>query len=81
MLFLIPGKMLEADDLLVMLSRLGAYVVTVFAGLIIHGIIVLPLVYFAFTRKSPFKILMKIGPAIVTACGTSSRYRLYRLVE
>lgn len=71
-LFLIPGKILSIDNFEVMIARLGLYVVTVLIGLIIHGFITLPLIYFICTRKSPFKIISKIGPAIVTAFGTSS---------
>ncbi|XP_043283977.1 excitatory amino acid transporter 3-like [Venturia canescens] len=71
-LFLVPGKILETDDIGAMLTRLGVYVMTVFLGLIIHGLVVLPTLYFVCTRKSPFKILAKVGPAFVTACGTSS---------
>ncbi|XP_015518532.2 excitatory amino acid transporter 3 [Neodiprion lecontei] len=70
--FLIPGKILSIEDFKVMIARLGIYVMTVFIGLIFHGFVTLPLIYFACTRKSPYKIILKIGPAIVTACGTSS---------
>ncbi|XP_046742669.1 excitatory amino acid transporter 3-like [Diprion similis] len=70
--FLIPGKILGIEDFEVMIARLGIYVMTVFIGLIFHGFVTLPLIYFACTRKSPFKIISKIGPAVVTACGTSS---------
>ncbi|XP_057331964.1 excitatory amino acid transporter 3-like [Microplitis mediator] len=71
-LFLIPGKILEAEDLTVMISNLGVYVLTVFAGLMIHGLIILPLLYYVCTRKSPYYIMSKTGPAIITAIGTSS---------
>ncbi|XP_063979598.1 excitatory amino acid transporter 3-like isoform X2 [Diachasmimorpha longicaudata] len=71
-LFLIPGKILQSEDVGAMISRLGVYVATVFLGLLIHGLIVLPVFYFICTRKSPFNVLLKIGPAIVTAIGTSS---------
>ncbi|XP_011306752.1 excitatory amino acid transporter 3 [Fopius arisanus] len=71
-LFLIPAKILQTEDIGGMMSRLGVYIATVFLGLLIHGLIVLPTVYFICTRKSPFTILSKIGPAIITAIGTSS---------
>ncbi|XP_048506344.1 excitatory amino acid transporter 3-like [Athalia rosae] len=71
-LFIIPGKILSIEDFEVMIARLGIYVLTVFIGLITHGFIILPLIYYTCTRKSPFKIISKIGPAIITAFGTSS---------
>ncbi|XP_015123542.1 excitatory amino acid transporter 3 isoform X2 [Diachasma alloeum] len=71
-LFLIPGKILQSEDIGGMISRLGIYVGTVFLGLAIHGLMILPFVYFVCTRKSPFAVLSKIGPAIITAIGTSS---------
>lgn len=72
-LFLIPGKLLETQDIGIMLSRLGIYVLTVLLGLFIQGFIILPLVYYICTKKSPLKIFLNIGPAIVMAIGTSSR--------
>ncbi|KAH0549202.1 hypothetical protein KQX54_006908 [Cotesia glomerata] len=71
-LFLIPGKILEAENITLMISNLGLYVLVVFAGLFIHSLIVLPLLYFICTRKSPYSLLLKTGPAIITALGTSS---------
>lgn len=62
-----------------MMFQLGIYVSTVFLGLLIHGLIVLPSLYFISTRQSPFRLLSKIGPAIVTALGTSSRLPNYSL--
>lgn len=72
-LFLIPGKILEAENMVSMMSRFGMYVLTVFMGLLIHGLIVLPALYYVCTRKTPFRILSKIGPAVIIAIGTSSR--------
>ncbi|KAK0167501.1 hypothetical protein PV327_004891 [Microctonus hyperodae] len=71
-LFLIPGKILQTNDLTEMIFQLGIYVSTVILGLLIHGLIVLPSLYFISTRQSPFRLLSKIGPAIITALGTSS---------
>lgn len=71
-LFLISGKILEVEDFDSVIKRLGIYILTVFSGLLIQGLIVLPLIYFICTRQSPYKIITKLGPAFVTAFGTSS---------
>ncbi|CAK9815724.1 Excitatory amino acid transporter 3 [Anthophora quadrimaculata] len=71
-LFLISGKILEVDDFNSLIKQLGIYILTVFSGLLIQGLILLPLVYFICTRKSAYNIIFKLGPAFVTAFGTSS---------
>lgn len=71
-LFLISGKILEVEDFDSVIKRLGIYMLTVFSGLLIQGLIVLPLIYFICTHQSPYKIILKLGPAFVTAFGTSS---------
>ena len=48
--FLIVAKMLEMDDLGDFVGSLGLYMLTVLAGLFIHGLIVLPLLLFIITR-------------------------------
>lgn len=71
-LFLISGKILEMDDLLVMGGQLGMYTITVIIGLLIHAVIVLPLLYFIVTRKNPWPFIGGILQALITALGTSS---------
>lgn len=71
-LFLIAGKIVEVEDFDSVVKRLGIYILTVFTGLIIQGLIILPLLYFICTRKSPYNIILKLGPAFATAFGTSS---------
>ncbi|XP_062384283.1 solute carrier family 1 member 3b [Sardina pilchardus] len=71
-LFLIAGKIVEMDDLTQMGGQLGMYTITVIIGLMIHGIIVLPTLYFLMTRKNPFIFITGILQALITALGTSS---------
>uniref|UniRef100_UPI00358F52A7 excitatory amino acid transporter 2-like n=1 Tax=Myxine glutinosa TaxID=7769 RepID=UPI00358F52A7 len=69
---LICGKIAGIDNLEVVAQQLGLYMVTVIIGLIIHGAIFLPLLYFAFTRKNPYVFFLGMFQAWVTALGTAS---------
>ncbi|XP_071953414.1 excitatory amino acid transporter 3-like [Antedon mediterranea] len=71
-LFLITGSMIEVEDWGELFAKLGAYMGTVVAGLFIHGFIILPLLYFVFTRKNPYAFLINVSSAFMTALGTSS---------
>ena len=53
-------------------TAIGKYMVTVFAGLFIHGIIVLPLLLVVFSRTSPWKLMLAMRRALMTAFGTDS---------
>ncbi|XP_011355130.1 excitatory amino acid transporter 2 isoform X5 [Pteropus medius] len=69
---LICGKIIAIKDLEVVARQLGMYMVTVIVGLIIHGGIFLPLIYFLVTRKNPFSFFAGIFQAWITALGTAS---------
>lgn len=69
---LICGKIIAIADLEVVARQLGMYMVTVIVGLIIHGAIFLPLIYFTITRKNPFTFFVGIFQAWITALGTAS---------
>ncbi|XP_063311911.1 excitatory amino acid transporter 1-like [Pelobates fuscus] len=71
-LFLISGKILEMDDLMVMGGQLGMYTITVIIGLLIHALIVLPLLFFIVTRRNPWPFIGGLLQALITALGTSS---------
>ncbi|CAF1684476.1 unnamed protein product [Adineta ricciae] len=83
--FLIVAKMLEMDTLQDFVGSLGLYMVTVLAGLFIHGFIVLPLLLFIVTRMNVFRYIRGMSQALVTAFGTASSSATlpvtYRCVE
>ncbi|XP_018368307.1 PREDICTED: excitatory amino acid transporter 3-like [Trachymyrmex cornetzi] len=70
--FLIAGRMLEIDDFSDIISHLGFYILTVFVGLILQGFVILPFLHWIITRRSPYKIISKLGPSFAAAIGTSS---------
>ncbi|KAM9832427.1 excitatory amino acid transporter 4 [Neosynchiropus ocellatus] len=71
-LFLIAGKIVEMKDLAEVGGQLGMYTVAVIVGLLIHGLFVLPLLFFLVTRKNPYSFIGGLLQALITALGTSS---------
>ncbi|XP_062869699.1 solute carrier family 1 member 3b isoform X1 [Trichomycterus rosablanca] len=71
-LFLIAGKIVEMDDITEMGGQLAMYTVTVIIGLLIHGMIILPTLFFVITRNNPFIFITGLIQALITALGTSS---------
>lgn len=71
--FLIAGKILEMDDPKAVGKKLGLYAVTVVCGLVLHGLLILPFLYFLITRKNPIVFLRGVLQALLIALATSSR--------
>ncbi|XP_043917034.1 excitatory amino acid transporter 3 [Protopterus annectens] len=69
--FLIAGKIIEVEDW-ELFKKLGLYMATVLTGLAIHGIIILPLIYFIIVRKNPFTYVIGMAEALLTALMISS---------
>lgn len=72
-IFLVGSKIVEMEDVVLLVTSLGKYIVASILGHIIHGGIVLPLIYFAFTRKNPFSFLSGLITPFTTAFATCSR--------
>lgn len=70
--FLILSKLMEMDNILGVFAKLGLYFLTVAGGILFHGFIILPTIFFFITRKNPLKFIGNMGQAIATAFGTSS---------
>ncbi|NXN38010.1 EAA5 protein, partial [Rhinoptilus africanus] len=71
-IFLIAGKILEMEDPSVIGQKLGLYAITVVSGLVIHGLILLPLLFVLITKKNPFAFIQGILQALLIALATSS---------
>jgi solute carrier family 1 (glutamate/neutral amino acid transporter) protein 4 len=71
--FLVGSKIVEMKNVIELVTSLGKYIFASILGHIIHGGIVLPLVYFVFTRKNPFTFLMGLLTPFATAFATCSR--------
>ncbi|KAM6962695.1 solute carrier family 1 member 7b [Aplochiton taeniatus] len=70
--FLVAGKILEMSDPSAMGKKLGFYAVTVVFGLILHGLFILPAMYFFITKKSPIVYIRGILQALLISLATSS---------
>uniref|UniRef100_A0A3Q3A5X8 Amino acid transporter n=1 Tax=Kryptolebias marmoratus TaxID=37003 RepID=A0A3Q3A5X8_KRYMA len=71
-MFLVAGKIVEMEDVGMLFASLGKYIACCLVGHAIHGCLVLPGIYFIFTRKNPYSFLWGIFTALATAFGTSS---------
>nr|XP_033795424.1 neutral amino acid transporter A isoform X2 [Geotrypetes seraphini]XP_033795425.1 neutral amino acid transporter A isoform X2 [Geotrypetes seraphini] len=71
-MFLVGSKIVEMDDIVLLVTSLGKYIFASILGHIIHGGVVLPLIYFAFTRKNPFRFLVGLITPFATAFATCS---------
>ena len=71
-MFLVASKVLEIDNPEELVGRLGMYFITVLGGIILHGFIIIPLIYLIMTRKNPIKYVGNMAQALATAFGTSS---------
>ncbi|XP_045159084.2 excitatory amino acid transporter 3-like isoform X2 [Mercenaria mercenaria] len=69
---LIAAKVVEMDDLGKTFEQLLFYFLTVMTGLVLHGFLTLPLIYFVIVRKNPFSYLYGVLEAVVTALATAS---------
>ncbi|XP_067101882.1 neutral amino acid transporter B(0) [Osmerus mordax] len=71
-MFLVAGKIVEMEDVGTLFASLGKYIAACMIGHAIHGLLVLPAIYFIITRKNPYTFLWGIFTALATAFGTSS---------
>ncbi len=55
-----------------LISTLGSFVILIFATTLFHAVVVLPLILYIFTKKSPFWFWSGAREALITAFATSS---------
>uniref|UniRef100_A0A8C7A884 Amino acid transporter n=1 Tax=Nothoprocta perdicaria TaxID=30464 RepID=A0A8C7A884_NOTPE len=53
-MFLVGSKIVEMEDVMLLVTSLGKYIFASILGHFIHGGIILPLIYFASTRQNPY---------------------------
>lgn len=71
-MFLVGSKIVEMEDVVLLVTSLGKYIFASILGHVIHGGIVLPLIYFGFTRTNPFIFLSGLITPFTTAFATCS---------
>ncbi|XP_041892648.1 neutral amino acid transporter A [Corvus kubaryi] len=71
-MFLVGSKIVEMEDIVLLVASLGKYIFASILGHIIHGGIILPLIYFAATRQNPYRFLLGIITPLATAFATCS---------
>merc|ERR1712038_464524 len=69
--FLISNKIMSMADASIW-SALGKLIATTLTGIFIHACIIIPLIYWLVTKKSPFTYALGVSQAIVTAWATAS---------
>ncbi|KAL5281326.1 hypothetical protein ACFFRR_004996 [Megaselia abdita] len=70
--FLITGKILEMQSLLLVVQQLGWYFLTVMLGLFLHGFGTIAIIFFLGTRRLPYGYVAKLSQVLATAFGTGS---------
>ncbi|NXH91250.1 SATT protein, partial [Edolisoma coerulescens] len=73
-MFLVGSKIVEMEDIVLLVTSLGKYIFASILGHVIHGGIILPLIYFAATRQNPYPMghdaLCFISPCSVSSSAT-----------
>ncbi|MEN8260797.1 MAG: dicarboxylate/amino acid:cation symporter [Pseudomonadota bacterium] len=66
------GEAQAEGQFLDVLRQTGHYFLTVLAGLSIHAFVILPLIFWFFTRANPFRYIYRMSQALLTAFSTAS---------
>ncbi len=66
------GEAVHKGEFLEQLSQIGAYFATVLLGLGIHVLVTLPLIFWIVRRENPYRYMMDMSQALLTAFSTAS---------
>ncbi len=66
------GKAQADGKFLELIQTQAYYMITVLVGLAIHALVTLPLILWIFTRRNPYKFMLQMSQAILTAFSTAS---------
>ena len=70
--FCLVGWTIARIGLGIFVSAMAKYMLTVIIGLAVHGLIVLPVILFIFGRTNPYKYVLQMKQALITAFATDS---------
>ncbi|NXX22518.1 SATT protein, partial [Podargus strigoides] len=71
-MFLVGSKIVEMEDIMLLVTSLGKYIFASILGHVIHGGVILPLIYFVSTRQNPYRFLLGLITPFATAFATCS---------
>ena len=70
----IAGKILGVDDLVLVMSQLAWFIVTIAIGVFLYQLVIMQLIYAAFVRKNPFKFYAGLAQGTLTAFAMASTW-------
>ncbi|NWT75957.1 SATT protein, partial [Prunella himalayana] len=86
-MFLVGSKIVEMEDIVLLVTSLGKYIFASILGHVIHGGIILPLIYFAATRQNPYPMTV-VGHSehpgalcLISPCSVSSSATLPSMIK
>ncbi|NXX70798.1 SATT protein, partial [Spizella passerina] len=82
-MFLVGSKIVEMEDIVLLVTSLGKYIFASILGHVIHGGIILPLIYFAATRQNPYLIGIQntLVLCFISPCSVSSSATLPSMIK
>ena len=66
------GEAQAEGELIEVIEQTGWYMITVIGGLGLHALVTLPILLWVFTRRNPYRFLLQMSRAILTAFSTAS---------
>lgn len=68
----IAGKILAVNDLALVMSQLGWFIVTIIVGVFLYQLVIMQLIYLAIVKKNPYKFYAGLAQGTLTAFATAS---------